>query len=170
MGAGRARAPRIARASLDRGKHTGTLLGHSTPLAGALNSWTAHSVVIDAGDDGVLNIPRSLVTGLDLSRGSRPRGPAALRSAGYGLLIGGGGGLLGCAMGSDANACPSYFCFDRESTVVILGVLLGGSGALLGRVGAALDPGELWERSPLPGQVHIAPRANGFALSASIDF
>jgi hypothetical protein len=82
---------------------------------------------------------------LEVSLGTRPRGPSAGRGALWGVLIGGG---LGFSLGQAVNA--GYDCHDDcgITDLLVTGFgLVGGTvvGALLG----AAFPGERWERITL---------------------
>lgn len=117
--------------------------------------------------EGTIRIPSQVITRIDVKQGRRPAGQRVLRGAGFGLLLGGGGGALaGYAMGDDSNC--AWVCFSAEDKAMILGVLLGGSGIFVGGIAGGLSRGERWQRVPLPTRMSLSPRGQGIAFSASL--
>lgn len=103
-----------------------------------------------------------------VSTGRRSTGAGAVRGLVIGLLAGGAGGaVIGYANGDDD---PGIVSFSAGEKAIILGVVLGGAGALIGGIAGALSPGEEWQRISLPVDVHVRPDRAGLGLSLSVPF
>jgi len=112
-----------------------------------------------APTEPVVEVPFASVTRLHVNRGARSSGAGLVRGAGRGLLIGGGiGAVTGFASGDDTG---SFFVFTAEDKAMILGVLLGGAGAVVGGLVGAVSPGDRWERVDNRTRLHVAPRNDG---------
>ena len=141
-------------------------------LTGDMMETNAESLLLAQGPRGKLMwIPLTSVGTLEVSRGqSTDRMRGVLR----GVLLGGGlgvafGALAGLATYEKPKGTP-FLDFGPEVAALGGAILGGGAGALFGGVLGALNPGEMWERVPLPARMSIAPSGNGLALSASIGF
>ena len=146
---------------------------YGTPTVGALSLWTADSLVLDTRNLGVLSIPHSAVAHLEQSGGRKPRGPAALKGAGVGLLIGAGAGAMLALLGEpDEEPCGiAPICLTSRGAIFGFATMVFGvPAALLGGAIGALVPGERWKQVSLPTRVGITPRTSGLALSASFGF
>ncbi len=121
------------------------------PTKGTLTAWTSDSLVLDS-PRGPLAISRGSLSGMDVSRGGKSRGSAALKGAGVGFLIGAAAGTVG-GLTFCGDECER--CATAEGTAVFAASILGSAGGLWGAVIGALTAGERWERVPLPKSVSI---------------
>ena len=116
----------------------------------------------------LVEIPLSTVTKLEKS-GGRKRN--ALNGALTGLLVGGAAGVLtGFAAGDDEPG--TFIAFTAGEKATLGGVLLGGTGLVVGAVAGALMRTEKWDSVPLNWvQVGFGPqRKGGFGMTAALSF
>jgi hypothetical protein len=115
---------------------------------------------------------RAAITEMDVSV---ERHRNTLKGLGLGLAIGGGGGaLIGLASGDDPS--NQFLAFSAGEKAVVLGVLLGGSGAVIGLIAGALSRSDTWAPAePMASaspHVSIVPftteRGTGLHLGLSI--
>jgi hypothetical protein len=106
----------------------------------------------------IVHVPMADVTELEVSHGRRTAGSRALRGAGFGLLAGAGSGVvIGFVSGDDPDG---FISLTAEEKALLLGGLLGGTGAVLGTVIGLLSRGEQWEAVPL-NSIRTAPATDG---------
>jgi hypothetical protein len=139
------------------------------PITGTLSLWDGGVLVVTTASEESIQIPVGQVARLQRSEGRRPRGRAALRGAGMGLLIGGGvGAILGLASG---DVPPGWFAFTAEDKAILLGVTLGTVGTVAGAVAGANRPGERWGPSvEVPGRVSVQAGRSGVGVAVSLRF
>lgn len=107
----------------------------------------------------LLDLPLASITKLHVSLGHRSTGAGALRGAGIGLLIGGGAGaVVGFASGDDP---PGWFSMTAQEKALLLGIGLGGLGAVVGGLVGLAAPGERWQRLAATEGLRIAPEDRG---------
>lgn len=152
--------------------------------------------IIDVGDrtltmafdgyPGPIEVETTSVLRLERSLGRRPRGKAALRGAGIGLLAGVTSGvLLGFASGDDRCPHPEdprsvncffFFGFSAGDKAAMYGIALGTLGTIGGAVVGAARSGERWERGATVFAnervgVRVLPAGRGGAgISVSVGF
>lgn len=124
---------------------------------------------------GVVEVPRSAVTRLEVSR----RPSRKDKGAGIGALVGLGAAVaIGLATGEDCGSLPPggglverlnrNLCFSKGETAAILSLLTVPAGALIG-LGAA--PGERWVRTtPDRLGVRVGPVRGGVGAALSLRF
>jgi hypothetical protein len=107
-----------------------------------------------------LEVPLSTVTRLAVHRGLRSPGEGAMRGAGYGFLVGAGTGVAaGVLQGDDPP--ENFISFSAADKALILGAVMGGVGAAVGAIAGHRSPGDRWERLIPPGEIRVAPDADG---------
>lgn len=109
------------------------------------------------------------VTSLDVRR-RRSSGAGGLRGAGIGGLVGVLSGVtIGFASGSDDPS--TFLAFSAGEKAAVLGVALGGLGAVVGGVIGLVAPGERWDALDLREGVRVSPgRGGGLTLSYAARF
>lgn len=114
-------------------------------------------------DSGEVAVPRSSVTRLEVSQGTR-RGATARTGGLIGLLI---GGVLGYAAGDDCND-TDWVCFDRSSTMAMGASSGAGLGLIIGFIAGST---ERWRESGVPMQLSVAPtRVGSLSIIGRIAF
>jgi hypothetical protein len=129
------------------------------------------------GDKGTLQVPRSAITKVEVSRRRSRKGKGAV----IGMLVGLGAAVgVGLAEGQDCGSPPEddsfgysfvfhSLCFSKAETAFITGVLTVPVGTLLGLVAA---PREKWEVSSASRlKVAVAPvRGGGVRAAVTVRF
>jgi hypothetical protein len=123
----------------------------------------------------ILEVPRTAITRIELSRRPSRRG----KGAGIGALVGLGAAVaIGLAAGDDCDApatggglagALARICYGRAETAVAAAILTIPAGAL---IGLGVAPGESWVRTtPDRFSVAVKPvRTGGVAAALSIRF
>lgn len=125
------------------------------------------------GDKGTLQVPRSAITMVEVSRRRSRKG----KGAAIGMLVGLGAAVaVGLAEGQDCRSVPESedpfgysflfrdLCFSKAETALITGILTVPVGTLLGVVAA---PREKWEVSAATRlHVAVAPARGGGVRAA----
>jgi hypothetical protein len=118
-----------------------------------------------AASTETVTMPLHSITQLEVAR-IRPRGAGALRGAGFGFLVGAmGGAAIGLASGDSRG----FMAFSATEKARILGVGLGGAGALVGGVLGLAAPGTGWDPVDLSRRVSFAGTRNG-ALAVTYSY
>jgi hypothetical protein len=113
-----------------------------------------------------VTMPLHSITKLEVAR-PRPRREGAQLVAGVGFLIGATvGGAVGLASGDDP---PGLMPLTAREKAIILGVGLGGAGALVGGVLGLAEPGMRWDPVDLSHRVSLAGTRNG-ALAVTYSY
>lgn len=124
-------------------------LGNRRFLTGALDRLDDDSVVV-VNQGRRWAVPRSAVTAVALSAGSRSRGAAALRGAGIGMLAGGAFGIAAGAVSDGGCGNAAAICLSPSEQIAFAGVGLGALGGIIGAAIGAGNGGEQWRWIALP--------------------
>ena len=114
---------------------------------------------------GVIEIPRTSVTRIEVSRRPSRRG----KGAGIGALAGlGAAAAIGVIAGDSGCVPDNWICYDKGATALISAVLTVPVGLLFG-IGIA--GGEQWVRTtPDRIRLSVQPRTNGLGAALSVRF
>jgi len=149
------------------------------PLIGTVKEINARSLTLKIkGRDGPMVIPRSSVTRLELSLGTRDRAGSVARGAAVGFLAGAVlGGIVGMAShDDDESSSNALITFDHSRMLdTVLGAAIFGLGGLLvGGVVGGVAAGEDWEEISSPfgdyGVGILPHRQGGLALTLTWGF
>lgn len=140
----------------------------SVSASGRFTVVTVDSTSLHVRDSSgsVHEAPLATLDRLDVYRGRRSTAGGLLRGAAIGGVA---GASLGIVAGLAAGTDPQHF-FTTEEMVIILGVMLGGSGALAGGVIGMVAPGERWERVRVGSQLTVVPSADGVGVGYTYRF
>lgn len=129
----------------------------------------ARTIQVRDSTGSVLDVQLASVDRLDVYRGRRSTGRGFLRGAGIGGAAGASAGLVtGLLSGDDPS--DQFIAFTAEEKALVLGVLFGGTGALVGGVIGMIAPGEHWERVDLESALTVGATADGVRLSYTYRF
>lgn len=120
------------------------------------------AILLPSGAAGAGTIRCADLRRVQLRVGHRSRGRAALKGAGFGLLIGGViGAGLGYAQTEEETEGDGWQIFSPEEGALIGAVFLGGASAVVGGAIGFVAPGSRWEDVRVPAR---APRASAEGL------
>jgi hypothetical protein len=134
-------------------------------LVGTLLSMDEEILTLgDQKGKGVIEVPRSAITRMEVSRRASRRG----KGAGIGALVGLGAAVaIGVAAGEDCSR-NEWLCFDRPSMVLMSSILTIPAGILIGLTAA---PGEKWAATtPDRLSVGVRPVRGGMGAALSLRF
>lgn len=146
----------------------GTEVRVASPAASGqyrVDRMSADTLTLRDAKGGIVQVPMVSLRELSVSGGRRSGAAGAVRGGTIGLA---GGALSGAVIGYASGDDPAgWFAFTAEDKAVMLGVLLGGAGAVVGAIIGALAPGEQWEPitlEPAPAGLSDGGVAVGYAI------
>jgi hypothetical protein len=145
----------LAQTSLQSGDYVRLKAGRMAGRYSVLEVTEGALIVREGQAAHATRIPLQSVRELRIRQGRTPL-EGATRVGTFGLLIGGGVGLL-AGLNASGNECrqpPGMGCVVHDAVTaaapVIFGILGAGAGALIGSVIGTVRPGEHWVRVSVP--------------------
>jgi len=113
-------------------------------VVGIITNVTPQTLTIMRHDGSAITVPRAAIAKVEQQIGRRSR----WRGAGWGFLIGGGGGAgVGYLIGRNCHSTAFLGCFLEPAASTFGGLVLGGASGTV--IGALAPPSERWVAIPV---------------------